>query len=134
MENEILNMYFNYQMKQKDIANVLHISKYKVSRIISKDSRYIEEKERRKAQNKIKHENDKKEQVYLKRKNEQIAYEAMKLLHIQSSIELSHKSSISNKAFRDWNSSVYEYNSKTKKYNLKKNIITGIDVPKTVKW
>ena len=134
MKDEILDMYFNLQMKQKEIADRLQISKYKVSRIVSKDLRYIEEKERRKKQNKIKHENSKKEQVYRKRKNAQIEYEIMKLLHIQSSIEMSSRKNISNKAFRDWNSTAYKYNPKTKKYYLRKEITAGSDVPKIIKW
>ena len=40
-------MYFNERMKQKDIALKLQISKYKVCRIVTKDTRYFNEKERR---------------------------------------------------------------------------------------
>ncbi len=48
MEDEILKRYFQDKMKQIDIANELNISKYKVSRVVTKDSRYQEEKEYRK--------------------------------------------------------------------------------------
>lgn len=48
MEKEILKKYFQDKMKQKDIANELNVSKYKVSRVVTKDERYIKEKERRK--------------------------------------------------------------------------------------
>ena len=48
MEKEILEKYFQDKMKQKDIANELNVSKYKVSRVVTKDERYIKEKERRK--------------------------------------------------------------------------------------
>ena len=55
MEEEILKKYFQDKMKQIDIANELNISKYKVSRVVTKDSRYQEEKEYRKIINKKKH-------------------------------------------------------------------------------
>ena len=56
-------------------------------------------------------------------------------MHIQASIELSDgRKEISNRAFRDWNSSIYKYDKKGKSYVLKKEIITGIDVPKRIKW
>ena len=48
MESKILDMYFKEKMKQIDIATELGVSKYKVSRVIAKDPRSIEEKENRK--------------------------------------------------------------------------------------
>lgn len=56
-------------------------------------------------------------------------------MHDQASMELSKsKGTISNKAFRDWNSSIYKYDGKGKSYVLKKGIITGMDVPKRINW
>lgn len=55
MEEIILQKYFEERMKQIDISKQLNISKYKVSRTVSKDSRYHEEKERRKKMAKIQH-------------------------------------------------------------------------------
>ena len=54
LEQEILNLYFEECLKQNDIAKRLGISNSKVSRIVTKDSRYPEEKERRKEISKIK--------------------------------------------------------------------------------
>ena len=45
LEQEILELYFKQKLKQKDIAERLKISKYKVSRTVTKDNRYITEKE-----------------------------------------------------------------------------------------
>ena len=45
--NEIIvELYFTNKMKQKDIAEKLNISKYVVSRVLSKDERYEQEKEK----------------------------------------------------------------------------------------
>ena len=55
-------------------------------------------------------------------------------MHIQASRELSGGKNISNRAFRNWNSSIYKYNDKTKSYYLKKGIVTGFDVPKKINW
>lgn len=44
------------------------------------------------------------------------------------------KGYISNKVFRDWNSSIYKYDKKTKSYKLKSDIVATSDVPKSIKW
>lgn len=41
---------------------------------------------------------------------------------------------INNRAFRDWNSSIYKYNERNKSYVLKKSINVGADVPRQIKW
>ncbi len=48
IKDEILKLYFIDKLKQKDIAEKLQVSKYIISRTVSKDCRYKEEKERRK--------------------------------------------------------------------------------------
>lgn len=48
MNEKILKMYFEDKMKQIEIAKELNISKYKVSRVVTKDFRYKLEKEKRK--------------------------------------------------------------------------------------
>ena len=45
MNEKILKMYFEDKMKQIEIAKELNISKYKVSRVVTKDFRYKLEKE-----------------------------------------------------------------------------------------
>ena len=40
MNEKILKMYFEDKMKQIEIAKELNISKYKVSRVVTKDFRY----------------------------------------------------------------------------------------------
>ena len=51
----ILKLYFEEGKKQKEIADILEISKYKVSRILNNDERYLTEKDKRKALSQQKH-------------------------------------------------------------------------------
>lgn len=137
MNDEILKKYFLGKMKQIDIAKELNVSKYKVSRIVTKDSRYKEEKERRKKLNQRKNREETKEYITTKRKNTKsdTIYEQLKQAHIQASKELSGgRKPINNRAYRDWNASAYRYDKKTRSYKLKKEINAGADVPKTIKW
>lgn len=55
-------------------------------------------------------------------------------MHDQASRELSSGRTISNRAFRNWNSSIYQYNEKSKSYVLKKGIKVSSDVPKRIDW
>lgn len=131
----IVELYFDYKMKQKDIAEKLNISKYVVSRVLAKDIRYKEEKEKRKEISLENHNKKKIEDIIKKRKNSQDEYAILKNQHIQATMELSGgRKSIGNRAFRDWNSSIYRYDNKTKSYKLKSNVMATYDVPKKIKW
>lgn len=135
MNDIILKLYFDDKLKQIEIAKTLNISKYKVSRVVSKDNRYINEKERRKAQNKIEHIENTKKYVKAVRSKNDVEYEKIKSQHIEAVRELSSNNrTISNKTYRDWNTSVFEYNHKTKSYHLCKEINAGADVPKRIRW
>ncbi len=133
MEEMIIKMYFENKMKQVEIAKTLNISKYKVSRVVTRDERYQEEKEKRKHQNKQEHTDKTKKYIYDKREKEFAINQQLKQNHIQASIELSGKKSINNRAFRKWNSSIYKLNPKKKYYEIDKNITVSNDVPKIVK-
>ena len=134
--NEIIvELYFTQNMKQKEIAEKLNISKYIVSRTLAKDSRYKQEKERRKEISIKKHNEKKAESVIRKRQNSRNDYAILKNQHIQASLELSGgKVHIGNRAFRDWNSSIYRYDKKTKSYKLKSDVVATYDVPRRIKW
>lgn len=137
MEKEILEKYFQDKMKQKDIANELNVSKYKVSRVVTKDERYIKEKERRKKENRRKNKKETKEYIKneRKRRNDNFSYEQLKQAHIQATMELSGgRKEINNINFRNWNTSAYRYDQKSQSYNLRKEINAGSDVPKKIKW
>ena len=133
----IKELYFNKKYSQKEIANILDTSNKYVSRILIKDDRYSEEKERRKLDSKITHKQKTKNYINQKRKSKtnDSDYQVLKQMHLQASQELSGgRKTISNRAFRNWNSSAYQYDKKSKSYMLKKEINTGYDVPKRISW
>lgn len=134
---QVLFLYFKEKFKQKDIASKLNISKYKVSRIVSKDNRYKQEKIERKEKSKAKNKKETIEYIKNKRKtsSSKIDYYFMRAQHNQASRELSGgRKPINDRDYRDWNASIYKYNEKTKSYNLKKGINVGFDVPKKISW
>lgn len=131
MDEHILEKYFNEKKSQIEIARELNVSKYKVSRVVSKDVRYPIEKENRKKQNKKKNIEFTKKYMTLKRKQKVLGaeYALLRKAHEQGG-----SIPISNRAFRNWNTSIYRYNEKNKSYVLKKGINVGADVPKRIKW
>lgn len=137
MDKLIIQKYFEEKKKQVEIAEELKISTSKVSRVVRKDKRYLNEKENRKKENRKKNSEFTKKYMSLKRKNKGIdlEYILLRKSHEQASRELSGgRQPISNRAFRDWNTSIYTYNVKQKSYVLKKGISVGADVPKKVMW
>lgn len=133
---EIKELYFNKQYKQKEISDMLNVSKKYVSKILLQDNRYKKEKERRKELSKQKHKEKTINYIKSKRKIKRIdiAYEQLKQMHIQASKELSGQRNINNRTYKKWNSSIYRYNERTKAYHLKKGIVVGADVPKKISW
>lgn len=138
IDNEkILNLYFIEQYKQIDISKLLNVSKSTVNRIIMSDERYLNEKIRRQNANRAKNRKKTINYITNKRKSKKVddIYESLKKQHIEASRELSGgRKPISNRAYRDWNPSIYKYNEKNKCYMLKRGIKVGADVPKKIKW
>ena len=136
IKEKVLDLYFIDHKKQKEIAEQLNISKYTVSRIVTKDIRYTKEKEERKKQSKEENKRKTIKYIYSIRNQKQVdEYESVRKMHIQASMELSERNKpMNNKAYRDWNSSIYDYNEKNKSYVLKKGINVGADVPKRINW
>lgn len=131
----ILNMYFIEKLRPVDIAKKLSISKSAVTQILKKDKRYAQIKSDRKNKNNKNHIRKTISYINKKREIDRIENEYMKQQHIQASSELSGgRKPISNIAYRDWNTSVYKYNAKTKSYVLDKDITAGADIPKKIKW
>lgn len=136
MENRenILNLYFNKRLKQKEIATIVCVSKQYVSKVIKTDSRYKEEKQTRKDENAIKRKDYLKEYYknYDRPKIEDNSYEQLQALLYQDSLELSYSSSnINDYAFAKYNSSIY-HRDKNGNLKLNKGIKVGNDVPKTI--
>ena len=116
IREQVLDLYFIDHKKQKEIAEQLNISKYTVSRIVTKDIRYTKEKEERKKQSKEENKRKTIKYIYSIRNQKQVdEYESVRKMHIQASMELSERNKpMNNKAYRDWNSSIYDYNEKNK--------------------
>lgn len=134
--NKILQLYFDEKLNQTEIAKILNISNNAVSKVLKEEPRYQEEKNNRKKLNKIKRNKDIQRRVEKKRRQTNSSdIQAIKRMHEQASLELSGgKKTMSNRAFRDWNSSAYKYNKKNKSYELIKGITAGADVPKRINW
>lgn len=137
LEQKILELYFEQKLKQKDIAEKLKVSKYKVSRTVTKDNRYILEKENRKQQSKVKHDENTKKTVKKKRDTTKQKNNSddliLRNMHNQASSELSQPKRLSNMAYRNWNKSAYSYNEKKKRFEFKEELGRSNDVPKYIK-
>lgn len=136
MENRenILDLYFNKHLKQKEIATIVGVSKQYVSKVIKADSRCKKEKQTRKDENAIKRKDYLKEYYknYDRPKIEDNSYEQLQALLYQDSLELSYSSSnINDYAFAKYNSSIY-HRDKNGNLKLNKGIKVGSDVPKTI--
>lgn len=137
MKDEILDLFFDKKMKQKDIAELLNIAKSTVSKVVSKDSRFIAEKSLRKANNKVKRNKDIQRRVEQNRKKVQFKNNSddliLKQMHSQASMELSKRSYLSNENYRKWNKTAYNYNPSKKRFEFDENLGRSYDVPKYIK-
>ena len=137
-KEQILNYYYEEKLNTIEISNKLKVTKQYVSKVIKVDSRYSDEKAQRKLLN---HEKHKKQVNECVKKNKQAKrkdreYDSMKVLQRQAAIELSSHKSINNRAFRNWNSSIYEFHNNTKEFRVKKEFENKVSyaVPRKVKW
>ena len=137
MKDKILDLYLNKNMKQNQIAKELNISTSKVSRILKNIPEVKQEKDKRKFQNKIKHNKDIQTRVEEKRKATQFKNNVddliLKHLHSQASLELSKRSHLSDESYRKWNVSAYNYNPSKHRYEFNESLGRSYDVPKFVK-
>lgn len=137
-KEKIIALFFEDKLSTIEIANKLHITKQYVSKIVRQDLRYAKEREDRKLKNKEKQKQRVKNYIYNKREKEkqERLNAIVETQHIQASCELSGRKTINNKAFRNWNSSIYEYHNKTKEYRIKKEFEhkATYAAPKKIKW
>lgn len=137
-KEKIIVLFFNEKLSIIEIADKLKITKQYVSKIVRQDTRYAKERETRKLNNKEKQKKRVKDYIYNKRKKErqERLNAIVEMQHIQASCELSGRKTINNRAYRNWNSSIYEYHNKTKEYRIKKDYQDKVSyaVPKKIKW
>ena len=133
-QENILDLYYNKHLKQKDIANIVGVSKQYVSKVVNSDSRCKKEKQLRKDKNAITRKDYMKEYFknYVRSKKEDNSYEQLKALQYQDSLELSYFNSYMNDyAFAKYNSSIY-HRDKNGNLRLSKGIKVCNDVPKII--
>lgn len=137
-KEQIILFYYEEKLNTIVISDKLNVSKQYVSKIIKTDPRYLEEKATRKQETKKRHNNQKVE--YNKKRRNRIKNErldaALDILHRQASFELSRGKTISNRAFRNWNSSIYKFHNRTKEYRIREDYKDKVSyaVPKKIKW
>ncbi len=137
-KENIIVLFFEEKLSIIEIADKLNITKQYVSKIVRKDIRYIEERENRKLKNKEKQKKRVKNYIYNKRRNErqERLNAIVEMQHIQASCELSGRNTINNRAYRNWNSSIYVYNNSKKEYQIKEELKnkTSYAIPKKISW
>ena len=137
-KQRIILLYYDEKLNTIEIANKLKVTKQYVSKIIKGDTRYTDEKTLRKKATIERHKKQKKE--FARKKRQSIRNErldaSVDVLHRQASIELSGRRTINNRAFRNWNPSIYSFYDRTKEYRLKKEFENKVSyaVPKKIKW
>ncbi len=137
-KEEIINLYYERKMTNKSISTKLNVSLPYITKIIKTDNRYQNEKLRRKNESAIKQKRRNIECIKRKRnvlRNERING-IMELQHMQDVIELSGRHTINNRAFKKWNTRIYQYYDRTKEFRVKQELKskTSYAVPKRIKW
>ena len=135
-KDEIITLYFEEKLTAIEISRKINVVQSYITKVIKQDSRYQNEKERRKNKNKENQKIIHNEYMRKVRKNNSINYEILKAQHNQASIELSGRKTINNHAFRNWNSSIYRFHERTKEYRVKEELKDKISyaIPKKIKW
>ena len=133
-KQNIIDLYYEENMEIKTIANKVQVSRAYITKVIKADERYDKIKLKKKEETKQR----KKEYTKYKMRelrSSKIREEAtIRQQHYQATKELSGGYPIiSNRAFRKWNSSAYNYNERKKCYVLNKKINATYSTPKYVK-
>ena len=129
----ILDKYYNEHEKPTIIAKELHVDPSYITKIIKKDTRYIQEKEYRAQISRENRKIVKRDWIRNKRQSEsdKQLYEFVKQQHIEAGKELSDSSEMSDLAYIKWNSSAYHRNSKGNLI-IDRRLKVGSDVPKSI--
>lgn len=131
-KDKIIELFYEQHERTTDIARELKIVDSYVTKIIQKDSRYIEEKELRRIEGKERTKAKKREHIRNKRAKEKQEYQAM-LIQINKDNEiLSTKKKEDDLQFAKWNRSAYKYDENSSDLILKNEINAGYAVAKRV--
>lgn len=135
-KDKIIDLFYEKHLRPSDIAKQLKVSKSYITKVIQKDSRYIEEKESRKAKNKEKNKIQKRvcaKNRREKEKQERQEYEKLMLLINNDNVILSTKKKESDLQDAKWNRSVYEYDENSSDLVLNPNVNAGYNLAKRVR-
>ena len=101
-KDKIIDLFYEKHLRPSDVAEQLKVAKSYITKVIQKDSRYIEEKESRKAKNKEKNKIQKRvcaKNRREKEKQERQEYEKLMLLINNDNVILSTKKKANKKLF-----------------------------------
>ena len=127
----IKDLYFNHKKSLTEISEIVKTSISYISKVLRKDIRYTEEKEKRKQENLTERKKIQKEIIYNKRREIKCTDNIdLKSQHEQAVKELSKHSVLGKEALRKWCSSAYKYNPKKKRYEFDtENLLNPADFP-----
>lgn len=134
-KDKIIELFFTKHLRPVDISKKLKVGMPYITKIIQKDSRYIEEKEARKLESKEKNKIQKRMYAQNKRKKEKQEKQEYQKLLVQINRDneyLSTKKKESDLQFANWNRSAYKYDKDSSDLVLKNDINTGFNVAKRV--
>ena len=135
-KDKIIDLFYEKHLRPSDIAKQLKVEKSYITKVIQKDSRYIEEKESRKVENKEKNKIQKRvcaKNRREKEKQERQEYEKLMLLINNDNVILSTKKKESDLQDAKWNRSVYEYDENSSDLVLNPNVNAGYNLAKRVR-
>ena len=135
LKENIITLFYIEHLKVKEIAEKVNTSSAYITKIIKQDTRYIQEKEYRKAISKDKRKVAQNNFIKNKREKQKIDdnYSFVQSQHEQATRELSKSKHLSNENYRKWNYSAYKYNPSRKRYEFDEELGRSIDVPKYIK-
>mgnify|MGYP006074001811 CR=1 FL=1 len=134
-KDKIIELFYIKRLKPVDIAKKLKVGMPYITKIIQKDSRYIDEKESRKSDNKEKNKIQKR--IYAKNrrekeKQERLEYQTLLIQINNDNQVLSTKKKENDLQYAKWNRSVYEYDKNSSDLVLKNDVNAGYAVAKRV--
>ena len=131
-KDKIIELFFTEHLRPVDISKKLKVGMPYITKIIQKDSRYIEEKEARKLSNKEKNKIQKRMYAQNKRKKEKQEYQKLLVQINRDNKYLSTKKKENDLQFANWNRSAYEYDKDSSDLILKNDVNTRFNVAKRV--
>ena len=133
-KEKITVLYFQDGKSLTEISELTKVSISYISKILRKDARYTEEKEKRKTNNLVQRRKKQKTLIYAGRKNRiDLDYAIMLKQHREATRELSKTSTLGDLALRKWCSSVYKYNDQKKRYEFNcDNALKPADFPRYI--